>query len=216
MATLIRYFRRRPWLLVFLAVVALGLWALRASGNLHLQGNGRVTVYEWACVAATVLVWLVARLGCKTDLIEEYVMGWIFAAQWEFLTEPYWRYIPDKFNVVAWRDIPILALVGWGPTFALTLLLTNWLGRRLFRLDPRQLMFDWRVLALDVLAIQLIGSSAEWLLGVHFHCWDYTMPFGIGRSPLGLGWEVHIGYAIVFFWYGTTMRVWKYKMEGAL
>ena len=42
------------------------------------------------------------------------------------------------------------------------------------------------------------------------------MPFDLGNSPLGLGWEVHIGYIIVMFWYGTTFRVWKLKLEGAL
>ena len=42
------------------------------------------------------------------------------------------------------------------------------------------------------------------------------MEFGIGKSPLGLGWEIHIGYVIVMFWYGTTFRVWKLKLEGSL
>jgi hypothetical protein len=91
---------------------------------------------------------------------------------------------------------------------------SNWLARRFFKLTPEKLLFDPRILLCDAIAIQIVGSLAEWTYGILFHCWDYAISFGIGKSPLGLGWEVHIGYVFVFFWYGTTMRVWKSRLEG--
>lgn len=215
---LVGYLAARPWLLAFLVAVGGGLALLAVTGNLWLQGNGRVTVYEWGTLLVTLALWLGAWLFFRRDLTEELVLGWVFGIQWEFLTEPYWTYLPDKFNVVAWhgKDVPVLALVGWGAVFALTMLLTDWLGKRLLGKPPAKLLFDWRVLLIDAAAIQVVGTAAEWFLGIHLGCWQYNLGFGIGTSPLGLGWEVHIGYMIVMFWYGTTYRVWKLRLEGAL
>lgn len=213
---LYEYFRRRRWLIIWLILFAAGLLALALGGQLYVQGSGRPSVYEWAIIAQVALIWVVAKLAFKTDLAEEYLLGFIFGLQWEFLTEPYWTYLPGKFNVMAWKDIPVMALTGWCSSLTLTLLLSNWLGKRLFKLAPKELLFNWKVLICDAMAIQVIGVSAEWLWGVVFRCWEYNVDFGLGKSPLGLPWELHIGYWFVMFWYGTTMRVWKTKLEGKL
>lgn len=210
------YFKARPWLLIWLGIFAAGILILALAGQIHLQGDGYPTWYEWSVIVQVAAIWLIARFIFKVDLTEEYLLGVIFGIQWEFLTEPYWTYLPDKFNVLAWRDVPIMALVGWSTNFTIALLFSNWLGRKFFKLSPEQLMFDWRVLICDAIAIQIFGTAAEWTYGILFHCWDYNMDFGLGKSPVGLGWEVHIGYLIVFFWYGTTLRVWKRKLEGGL
>ena len=57
--------------------------------------------------------------------------------QWEFLTEPYWTYLPDRFNILVWKDIPLLMLLGWGTAFTMTLLLSNWLGKTVSSLLAR-------------------------------------------------------------------------------
>ena len=212
------YFKARPWLRMWTAIIIAALSILAATGQIHTQGNGFPTVYELSSVMAAIGVWVIAKYFFKTDLMEEYLMGWIFGIQWEFLTEPYWTYLPDKFNVLVWRgkDIPLLALCGWGTTLTIALILSDWFGKLIFRIRPRILHLDWRVLLCDALAIQIMGSLAEWSYGILLHCWDYNLGFGIGKSPLGLGWEIHIGYMIIMFWYGTTMRVWKAKLEGEL
>jgi hypothetical protein len=208
------YFRQRHWLVVWLAVFAAGLIVLAVTGQIHTQGSGWPTIYEWSVVSSAVMVWIAAKLFLKLDLSEEYLMGIIFGIQWEFLTEPYWTYLPDKFNVLVWKDLPLMGLFGWGPTLTIAMYSSNWLARRFFKLTPEKLLFDPRILLCDAIAIQIVGSLAEWTYGILFHCWDYAISFGIGKSPLGLGWEVHIGYVFVFFWYGTTMRVWKSRLEG--
>jgi len=212
----VRYFKDRPWLRLWAVIVIASLALLALTGQIHLQGNGWPTQYELGSVLAAVLVWTIAKAFFKRDLMEEFLMGWIFGIQWEFLTEPYWTYLPDKFNVVAWKDIPLLALIGWGTTFTLAILISDWLGKVIFRLPHRNLLIDWRVLLCDAIAIQFMGSLAEWSYGILLHCWDYNVNFGMGKSPLGLGWEIHIGYMIIMFWYGTTMRVWSLKLEGKL
>lgn len=215
---LINYFRARPWLIIWLIIFTLAIIILSATGHIHTQGNGRITGYEWSLILSTIAIWIIAMVIFKRDLTEEYLMGIIFGIQWEFLTEPYWTYLPNKFNVLAWsgKDIPLLALIGWGAVFTLAVILSNKIGKAIFKLTPKQFIFDWRVLLCDAIAIQLIGSFAEWLFGIRFHCWDYNLTFGLGKSPLGLGWEVHVGYMIVMFWYGTTFRVWKLKLEKEL
>jgi hypothetical protein len=212
------YLRPRKWIVAWAAIFLAALIALAATGQIHIQGNGWPTWYELSVPLIAAAIWAIARFVFKTDLTEEYLLGIIFGVQWEFLTEPYWTYLPDRFNVLVWKtkDIPLLALPGWGTTFALALLLTNWIGKEIFRLKPKELLFDWRVLFCDALSIQLIGMGAEWTYGILLHCWDYEIDFGMGKSPLGLGWEIHIGYMIVMFWYATTMRVWKLKLEDAL
>jgi hypothetical protein len=216
-APVLDYFKARTWLVIWLAVCAAAVVLLAVTGNVHTQGDGWPTALECSCVVIPLAVWALFKLALKIDLAEELLLGTLFGIQWEFLTEPYWTYLPDKFNVLVWstKDIPLLALMGWGTNFALALLLSEWLGKRLFGKEPRQLVIDWRVLLTDTVAIQIVGSAAEWLYGVYFHGWDYTMDFGLGLSPLGLPWEVQIGYTLVFYWYGTTMRVWRLKLEGA-
>ncbi len=210
------YFKARPWLVAWLGIFAAAIGLLGLTGNIHLQGSGRPTWLEWSVIIIAAAVWLFAKLVLHTDLSEEYLFGTLFGIQWEFLTEPYWTYLPDRFNVLAWKDIPLMGLAGWGTNFTVALFFSEWIGRKAFKLSAKKIIFDWRVLLCDALSIQLIGSGAEWLYGIHFHGWDYNLGFGMGKSPLGLGWEVHLGYMIVFFWYGTTMRVWKRKLEGAL
>jgi hypothetical protein len=212
------YFAARPWLIRWIVIFALALVVLALTGQIHTQGNGRPTPYELSIVALVVLIWVVAKAGFATDLTEEYLLGFIFGVQWEFLTEPYWNYLPDRFNILVWqgKDIPLLGLFGWGMVFPMALLLSNAVGRWLWSLTPKELLFDWRVLLADAIAIQVVGTGAEWLWGIALHCWDYAVDFGIGKSPLGLGWEIHIGYVIVMFWFGTTFRVWKLKLEGEL
>jgi hypothetical protein len=192
------------------------LFILAVTGLLHTQGDGYPTVYEWGIVGSVILIWIVSRFVFRTDLTEEYLFGFIFGLQWEFLTEPYWTYLPDRFNILAWKDVPIMALVGWCGAFALTLQFSEWLGKKAFKLSGMQLLFDWRILLCDAVAVQIVGVSAEWLCGVLLKCWTYDVDFGLGKSPVGLGWELHIGYVIVMFWYGTTMRVWKSKLEGRI
>ncbi len=212
------YFKIRKWLIPGIIVAVCALIILALTGQIYTQGNGSITIFEWSCVISAILIWAIAKFVFKKDFIEEYIMGWIFGIQWEFLTEPYWTYLPNKFNILVWmgKDIPILALIGWGTVFTLTIQVSNLIGNKVFKLSPKQLIFNWRVLLCDALAIQIVGSCAEWALGIFLHCWTYNLEFGIGKSPLGLGWEVHIGYMIVMFWYGTTFRVWKLKLEGEL
>jgi hypothetical protein len=216
MRAFLDYFRKRPWLLLWLSIFAIALLVLGLTGQIRLQGNGRVTPYEWGSVAIIAGVWIFYKFVFHQDLTEEYLLGLIFGIQWEFLTEPYWTYLPDKFNVLVWKDIPLLMLGGWSVSFSMSLLLSQWLGKKLFHLNARQIVFDWRVLLTDMLAVAVVGTLGEWSYGVYFGCWKYNLNFGLGLSPLGLGWEVHIGYLIVMFWYGTTFRVWKLKLEGAL
>jgi len=215
---LIGYFSRRRWLVwaagLFIVVFAL----LYLTGQIHAQGDGYPTLYELSMPLGAVLIWLFFKFALKQDLIEEFFMGWMFGIQWEIMTEPYWTYLPGKLNILVWagKDIPLLALAGWGPAFTLAILLSEALGKRLFGLNLRKIVFDWRTLVLDAVGIQVVGSLLEWFYGIKLHCWDYNIDFGIGKSPLGLGWEIHIGYMIVMFWYGTTFRVWKLKLEGKL
>jgi len=212
----IEYFRARPWLVIWVIIFTVAFILLAVTGQIHAQGDGAPTVYEMTALGITAAIWLIAKLAFKRDLTEEYLMGLIFGIQWEFLTEPYWTYLPDKFNILVWKDIPLLMLIGWGTSFTLSLLLSNFIGRKLFKLDASQLVFDWRVLLCDAMAVSVVGLIGEWSFGILAHCWTYDLPFNMGTSPFGLGWEVHIGYVIVMFWYGTTFRVWKLKLEGAL
>jgi len=209
------YFKNRPWLGMWIGIFSAALILLGVTGNLHTQGNGLPTIYEIGFVSIVIIVWVIAKVFFKNDLTEEYLMGILFGIQWEFLTEPYWTYLPDRFNILAWhgKDIPLLALGGWGTTMTMALVISNWLGKRLFGLSGLKLLFDWRILLCDALAIQFMGTMAEWTCGILLKCWTYNLGFGMGKSPFGLGWEIHIGYMIVMFWYGTTMRVWKYKLE---
>ncbi len=210
------YFKARPWLVTWIIIFAAGLALLAVTGQVHMQGDGYPTSYELTAVGIYVAIWLIAKVLFKHDLTEEYLLGLIFGIQWEFLTEPYWTYLPDKFNVLVWKDIPLLMLMGWGAAFTLSLLLSHWIGKKLFKLNAKEIVFDWRVLLCDALAVSLVGIGGEWIYGILLGCWEYNMDFGIGKSPLGLGWEIHIGYVIVMFWYGTTFRVWKLKLEGSL
>lgn len=211
------YFAQRPWLVAWLCLFAAALGILGLAGQLHVQGDGWPTIYEMAALVIAAAVWIGAKVLLGRDLTEEYLLGTIFGIQWEFLTEPYWTYLPDKFNVLAWKDIPLLMLPGWGVSFALSLLLSHFLGRLLWKLEPLELVFDWRVLLCDAMAVSVVGIFGEFTYGIWLGCWTYNMPFGLGTSPIfGLPWEVHVGYVIVMFWYGTTFRVWKLKLEGLL
>jgi len=212
------YFKARPWLQLWAIIVIAALAILGATGQIHTQGNGYPTFFEISVLTTAIFVWIIAKVFFKQDLLEEYLMGWIFGIQWEFMTNPYWTYLPDKFNILVWqgKTIPLLGLCGWGTIFTVTILASNWIGKRFFGLSPKELLFNWKVLLCDAIAIQVMGSLAEWTYGIYYHCWDYNINFGMGKSPLGLGWEIHIGYWIVIFWYGTTMRVWKLKLEHRL
>jgi hypothetical protein len=213
---LVGYFKARRWLMLWLGIFAVSLVVLALTGQIHMQGDGYPTGYELGAIGIYSAIWLIAKVAFKRDLTEEYLLGLIFGIQWEFLTEPYWTYLPDKFNVLVWKDIPLLMLMGWGAAFTLSLLLSHWIGKKLFGLDAKSIVFDWRVLLCDAIAISVVGTAGEWTYGILLECWTYNVDFGLGKSPLGLGWEVHIGYLIVMFWYGTTFRVWKLKLEGAL
>jgi hypothetical protein len=212
----IGYFKARPWLVTWLAIFAVSLVVLAVAGQIHTQGDGYPTAYELGAIGIYAGIWIAAKVFFKTDLTEEYLLGLIFGIQWEFLTEPYWTYLPDRFNVLVWKDIPLLMLMGWGAAFTLSLLLSHWFARKIFKLDVRKMVFDWKILFCDAVAVSIVGVAGEWLYGILLGCWVYNVDFGIGKSPLGLGWEIHIGYVIVMFWYGTTLRVWKLKLEGAL
>jgi len=209
------YFKARPWLVMWSILIIGCLTLLAAAGQIHTQGNGYPTIYEASVITTAIFVWLIAKFRFKTDLMEEYVLGWIFGIQWEFLTNPYWTYLPGKFNILVWqgKTIPLLGLCGWGTIFTVTLLASNWIGKKVFHLSGKGLLLNWKILVCDAIAIQVMGSLSEWSYGILLHCWDYNINFGMGKSPLGLGWEIHIGYFIVFFWYGTTMRVWKLRLE---
>ncbi len=210
----INYFKHRPWLIIWISACTIGLIFLASMGLIHSQGNGKATIFELSCVIIAIAVWLIAFFKFKVDLTSEYIMGWLFGISWEFLTEPYWTYLPDKFNILVWRDIPLLALVGWATNFSLTIHFSQWIGKTFFKLSGENMLFSWKILLCDAIAIEIICSSAEWLYGVVFHCWNYNMNFNIGKSPLGLPWEVHIGYVVIMFWYATTLRVWREKMDG--
>jgi len=212
------YYKARPWLKRWTMIGVAGLALLAVTGQFHVQGNGLPTIFEISSLLITIGIYTLSRIFFKQDLIEEYFMACLFGIQWEIMTEPMWTYLPGKFNILVWqgKDIPLFAAFGWGNIFVVSLLASNWLGRRLFGLSPRKLLFDWRVLLCDALAIQVLGSFSEWLFGIVFQCWTYDLPAGIGVSPLGLGWEIHLGYFFIMFWYGTTMRVWKLKLEGEI
>ena len=212
------YFKARLWLRIWTVILAGALVLLYATGQIHAQGSGYPTIYEMYAVLNALGIYVFARIYLKQDLIEEYFMACLFGIQWEIMTEPFWTYLPDKFNILVWqgKDIPLFAAFGWGNIFVVSVLASNWLGRKFFGLSPEKLLFDWRVLICDAIAIQVLGSFSEWLFGIVFHCWDYMYSAGIGKSPLGLGWEVHLGYFFIMFWYGTTMRVWKLKLEHKL
>jgi len=212
--SIIDYFKTRRWLLIWIGIFAAILIILGIAGQFRIYGPP--TLYEWSIIGQVSLIWIIAKFVFKKDLTEEYLLGLIFGIQWEFLTEPYWTYLPDKFAIQVWKDFPVIGVVGWSTNFTIALLFSDWLGKKLFNLNPKELRFNWKVLLCDAISIQIIGSLAEWIYGIVLGGWKYSMPFGIGKSPLGLGWEVHIGYMIVFFWYGTTFRVWKYKLEGDL
>jgi len=216
--SLVGYFAGKRWLLWSAGILAVTLAVMARTGWIHVQGNGRPTLYELSPILGAVVTWLFFKLVLKQDLIEEFFMGWIFGIQWEIMTEPYWTYLPGKFNILFWpgKDIPLLGLAGWGPAFTFAILLSEAIGKRLFGLNLRKIVFDWRTLVLDAVGIQVVGSLLEWFYGIKLHCWDYNINYGIGKSPLGLGWEIHFGYMIVMFWYGTTFRVWKMKLEGRI
>jgi hypothetical protein len=99
------YFRKRPWLVIWICIFAAALALLGFTGQIYMQGSGHVTVYEWAAVSFIVGTWLIAKLGFRIDLTEEYLLGLIFGIQWEFLTHVYWTYLPDKFNVMVWKGL---------------------------------------------------------------------------------------------------------------
>jgi len=213
-----KYFQARLWLRIWFGIMVAASVLLYATGQIHTQGGGWPTSYELYALGNAIGVYVVARIFFKQDLIEEYFLACLFGIQWEIMTEPMWTYLPDKFNILVWqgKDIPLFAVFGWGNIFVVSILASDWLGKRLFRIAPRKLLFDWRILVCDAVAIQVLGSFSEWLFGIYFHCWDYVYSAGIGKSPLGLGWEIHLGYFFIMFWYGTTMRVWKLKLEHKL
>ena len=72
------------------------------------------------------------------------------------------------------------------------------------------------ILICDMIAAQLIATPLESFVGIYLKSWRYDIDFGLGKSPLGIPWEVQIGYCIIVFWYATTMRVWNRKMDGEL
>ena len=218
MRPFIDYFRQRPWLIAWLAVVSAGLLVLGLTGHIYIQGNGRITTYEIQSFLFAIAVWCVAKFIFKKDLTAEFVLGATFGCQWEFLTWSQWTYQPDKFNILIvhrW-GLPLIMIPCWGSILALIICFSNFLAKKVFRIPYKKLIFDYRILLCDMVSAQVIGCTIEAIVGIWIRAWTYDIDYGLGNSPVGLPWYVHIGYGIVIFWYATTMRVWNRKLDGEL
>lgn len=218
MGKFFKYFTDRPWLIAWFAVVTAALLILGLTGHIYIQGDGNITTYEVQAFLFATAVWCIAKYGFKKDLTAEFILGATFGCQWEFLTWSHWTYLPDKFNILIvhrW-GLPLIMIPCWGSILALVICFSNFLAGKVLKIPYKKLIFDKRILLCDMIAVQVIGCVIEAIVGVWIKAWTYDIDYGMGKSPIGLPWDIHIGYCIIIFWYATTMRVWNRRLDGDL
>ncbi|MEW6617842.1 MAG: hypothetical protein AB1422_00575 [bacterium] len=128
----------------------------------------------------------------------------IFAIGWEILTEQCWTY---KCPMPIWRDLPLSILFGWLFVMVLSQVVSEEFYRGV-KGEPQINPFDPLLLLCDAGSMCIIGSIHETLCYKAWNMWDYhAIVFPI--SPLGIPYEVIIGYPGIAILCFTTLRVWQ-------
>jgi hypothetical protein len=165
-------------------------------------GKGEIITAVF-CITALSVAWF----GFKKDLSGMFVSGIILGTAVEFITEAYWDY---SFKMFIWRDIPLFVIVGWGYSFSLFILLSDWVFKKVFR--PKNIAVDdKRILLCDALLGPLWFVSHE-LLGMNvFHLWTYSKVSGWTYiiPVINFPWEGVIGAVLFATVLPTFVRHWE-------
>jgi hypothetical protein len=128
---------------------------------------------EWLTIAVSLGGLLYARFVCKRDLTGMYLAGMLMGLMVEYITAAYWHYSLKVFvwpNARIWGDISLFVVLGWGYSFTMFVLFSNWLFRKTTHLP---LTSPWIILFDAVLAPFWFVPYE--LLGMHvLHLWEYT------------------------------------------
>ena len=153
--------------------VMLGLFYLVYT-FFHIRQLG---IGEIMSVTTTVISLLAAWFVFKKDLTGMFLSGIILGTAVEYLTEAYWDYTKlmdaNGFNVFIYGDISLYVIMGWGFSFSVVILLSNWVFKSITR-NNAELVVDARIIICDAVLGPVWFIMIEYLGMQVLHLWRYT------------------------------------------
>jgi hypothetical protein len=127
---------------------------------------------EWLIIGVTCAGLLIGWLRFKKDLTGMFLAGVLMGLMVEYITEAYWHY---NFKVFAWPgnpiwgDISLYVVLGWGYSFSMFVLFTNWVYTKagVPLTKARTLFFDALLAPIWFIPYELLGMQV-------LHLWSYT------------------------------------------
>ncbi len=136
--------------------------------NISQAGTG-----EWLSLGVSVSGLLIAKLIFKKDLTGMFLAGMLMGLTIEYITETYWQYSFKLFiwpgNPI-WGDISFFVILGWGYSFSMFVLFSNWLFKKMTGLpvtNPLVMVFDAILAPLWFIPYEILGMQV-------LHLWKYT------------------------------------------
>lgn len=111
-----------------------------------------------------------------------FIAGLIFGIFNEFYFEPMWKY-DQVLSPFIWKDVPLIAPIGWGLLTALILCLSDFINFKLFRKSPFFLDVFLFVLVMAPLEY-LFSRQGLWTYVSILHKMPLTMVFGYMLAAL--------------------------------
>lgn len=133
----------------------------------------------------------------RKEVMNFFLLAPIMGTIWESVTANYWTYDPTQFTLVYFwnQQMPIEGIFTWGIIFTSSLLLAEFVQKKLFK--------HWSKISFlisTILVMVLIGYIVEYT-GVYFSMWSYTYATDYQIWILIVPLRVWIGW--LFF--GTIM-----------
>jgi hypothetical protein len=127
-------------------------------------------VGEISSISVSVAMLLISWFVFKKNLTGMFLAGIMLGLSVEYLTEAYWEYY---FNVFIYRDISLYVVMGWGYSFGIFILISNFIFAKLVgKKSPET--FDKRIILCDAILGPLWFILHEFIGMNLLHLWKYT------------------------------------------
>ncbi len=129
-------------------------------------------LYAWRgelyTLASIVSTWFAIKWIFKKNPTIYMLAGALVGLANEFMTEPLWTY---HMQFYLWRDISPFTILGWGPLFAIIVLGSEALYKKLFPSSPVR---NWKIILTDLMVGAPLMVAGETLGLRVLHIWEYN------------------------------------------